>query len=69
MFLFIVITCAIYVAHKKRKECCKAPNSPVPVEGTDEIAITHQGVHRDRVITVDDVTTDQAEEDEHAQFE
>ena len=69
MFIVTTLVCAIYVVHNKRKERCEAPNPPIPVEGADEIAITHQGVHRDRVITVDDITTDQAEEDEHAQFE
>ena len=69
MFIVTTLVCAIYVVHNKRKECCEAPNPPISVEGTDEIAITHQSVHRDRVITVDDITTDQAEEDEHAQFE
>ena len=37
---------------------------------TDEIAsIQHQSVYLHKVVTVDDVETDQPEQDEHAQIE
>lgn len=41
---------------------------PTPVQNTDEIASTDQTVHLQRVMTVDNIPTGQADEQEHAQF-
>ena len=41
---------------------------PAQVQSTDEIASTDQTVHLQGVVTVDNVPADQADEQEHTQF-
>ena len=60
------IACKSYRQHHHHKS--SDSSCPTQVQTTDEIASTDQTVHLQRVVTVDNVPTGQADEQEHAHF-
>lgn len=65
-YKYMYIACKYWRQRHRRHK--SSHMHPTPVQNTDEIASTDQTVHLQRVMTVDNIPTGQADEQEHAQF-